>query len=125
MRASSPERGAGLIIFGVLAPRCFERALIATGITQRRQCANLGYNLMANTQARFTLRNAVSAVGLPSAHDFYGISADGKQGDQDIYSGLTVENRFEGNWHNLLRYDIARKREQEHALHQCRYAHKL
>ncbi len=74
---------------------------------------NLGYNLTTNTQARFTLRNAVSATGLPQAHDFYGISADGKQGDQDLYSGLTVENRFNGNWHNLVRYGIARKREQE------------
>ena len=74
---------------------------------------NLGYNLTTNTQARFTLRNAVSATGLPEAHDFYGISADGKQGDQDLYSGLTVENRFNGNWHNLVRYGIARKREQE------------
>ena len=26
-----------------------------------------------------------------------------------------MENRFEGNWHNLVRYDIARKREQENA----------
>ena len=77
--------------------------------------ANLGYNFTANTQARFTIRNAVSATGLPQAHDFYGISADGKQADQDIYSGLTLENRTLGNWHNLVRYDIARKREQEHA----------
>jgi vitamin B12 transporter len=77
--------------------------------------ANLGYNLTANTQARFTIRNAVSASGLPQAHNFYGISADGKQADQDIYSGLTLENRTLGNWHNLVRYGIARKREQEHA----------
>ncbi|HEV2710693.1 MAG TPA: TonB-dependent receptor [Edaphobacter sp.] len=77
--------------------------------------ANLGYNITANTQARFTLRNAVSASGLPGAHDFYGISSDGKQGDQDIYSGLTLENRaLESKWHNLVRYGIARKREQEH-----------
>ena len=77
--------------------------------------ANLGYNLTANTQARFTIRNAVSASGLPGAHDFYGISSDGKQGDQDIYSGLTVENRaLQSRWHNLVRYGIARKREQEH-----------
>ena len=75
--------------------------------------ANLGYNITTNTQARFTIRNAVSASGLPSAHDFYAISSDGKQGDQDIYSGLTVENRLAGNWHNLVRYGIARKREQE------------
>jgi len=77
--------------------------------------ANVGFNLTANTQARFTLRNAVSASGLPSAHDFYGISSDGKQGDQDIYSGLTIENRaLQSKWHNLVRYGIARKREQEH-----------
>lgn len=77
--------------------------------------ANIGFNLTANTQARFTLRNAVSASGLPSAHDFYGISSDGKQGDQDIYSGLTLENRaLESKWHNLVRYGITRKREQEH-----------
>jgi iron complex outermembrane receptor protein/vitamin B12 transporter len=77
--------------------------------------ANLGYNLTANTQARFTIRNAVSATGLPSGHDFYGISADAKQSDQDLYSGLTLENRWRGNWHNLVRYGIARKREQEQA----------
>ena len=74
--------------------------------------ANIGYNIFANTIARFTLRNADSAAGLPGAHDFYGISADGKQADQDIYSGLTVENRTSKNWHNLVRYGIARKREQ-------------
>ncbi len=74
--------------------------------------ANIGYAILANTQARFTLRNADSATGLPGAHDFYGISANGKQSDQDIYSGVTLENRFDGNWHNLVRYGIARKREQ-------------
>jgi vitamin B12 transporter len=77
--------------------------------------ANLGYDIFANTQARFTIRNAVTGTGLPQAHNFYGISADGKQADQDIYSGLTLENRFHGNWHNLVRYGIARKREQQHA----------
>jgi len=74
--------------------------------------ANLGYNLTTNTQARFTIRNAVSATGLPNAHDFYGISASGKQSDQDLYSGLTLENLAAGKWHNLARYGIARKREQ-------------
>jgi vitamin B12 transporter len=77
--------------------------------------ANLGYDITANTQARFTIRNAVSGSGLPQAHNFYGISADGKQADQDIYSGLTLENRTLGTWHNLVRYGITRKREQEHA----------
>jgi vitamin B12 transporter len=76
--------------------------------------ANIGYAFSGNAQARFTLRNAVSATGLPGAHDFYGISNDGKQGDQDLYSGLTFEDRtHDGRWHNLVRYAIARKREQE------------
>jgi iron complex outermembrane receptor protein/vitamin B12 transporter len=75
--------------------------------------ANVGMSLIANTQMRFTIRNAVSATGLPGAHDFYGISADAKQGDQDIYSGLTLENSTRANWHNLVRYDITRKREQQ------------
>jgi len=75
--------------------------------------ANLGYALTANTLARFTLFNANSAKGLPGAHDFYGISANAKEGDQDLYSGLTLENRLGSGWHNLVRYDIARKRVQE------------
>ncbi len=74
--------------------------------------ANLGYSITANTFARFTIRNADSATGLPGAHDFYGISASGKQKDQDIYSGLTLENRIAAGWHNLISYGIARKREQ-------------
>ena len=73
--------------------------------------ANLGYNLTGGTQIRFTIRNAVSATGVPNAHDFFGISAAGKQGDQDTYSGATIENRH-NKWHNLVRYGIARKREQ-------------
>jgi vitamin B12 transporter len=76
------------------------------------EAANIGYNIATNTQARFTLRNTDSATGLPSAHDIYGISSSGKQADQDLYSGLSIENVLAGNWHNLARYGIARKREQ-------------
>jgi vitamin B12 transporter len=74
---------------------------------------NLGYDINGNTQVRFTLRNAVSATGVPGPFDFQGISDASKEGDQDLYSGLTIENRYKGNWHNLLRYGIARKREQQ------------
>src|SRR5215469_3235182 len=73
--------------------------------------ANVGYNITGDTQLRFTIRNAVSATGVPNAHDFFGISAAGKQADQDLYSGATIENR-RNRWHNLVRYGIARKREQ-------------
>jgi vitamin B12 transporter len=73
---------------------------------------NLGYDINGNTQIRFTIRNADSATGLPGPFDFQGVSTSGRQGDQDLYSGVTLENRYKGNWHNLLRYGIARKREQ-------------
>jgi iron complex outermembrane receptor protein/vitamin B12 transporter len=74
--------------------------------------ANLGYSIFSNTLARFTLRDTNADTGLPGPHDIYGISASAKQSNQDIYSGLTVENQLAGNWHNLVRYGIARKREQ-------------
>ena len=73
---------------------------------------NLGYALASRTLLRGTIRNAVSASGVPNSHDFFGISANAKQADQDIYAQGTLENRTLGDWHNLVRYGIARKREQ-------------
>ncbi len=93
-------------------PRTPSRSTATTPPPRRPTSATA---ISGNLQARFTLRNAVSATGLPGAHDFYGISNDGKQGDQDLYSGLTLEDRaLDGRWHNLVRYAITRKREQEH-----------
>jgi iron complex outermembrane receptor protein/vitamin B12 transporter len=74
--------------------------------------ANVGYDINGNTLVRATIRNADSVTGLPDAHDFYGVPAIGREGDQDLYAGLTVENTYKGDWHNLVRYGIARKREQ-------------
>jgi iron complex outermembrane receptor protein/vitamin B12 transporter len=74
--------------------------------------ANLGFDITANTQVRFTIRNADSASGVPGPYDFQGESAADKQSDQDLFSGLTMENRLEDGWHNLVRYGIARKRQQ-------------
>ena len=79
--------------------------------------ANLGFAITAQTSARFTLRNAESETGLPGAHDFFGISAAGKQADQDLYSGLTLEDSRASGWHNLVRYGIARKREQAYTFY--------
>ncbi|HEV2645652.1 MAG TPA: TonB-dependent receptor [Acidobacteriaceae bacterium] len=74
--------------------------------------ANLGYDITANTPLRFTLRNSDSATGVPDAHDFFGLSAAAKEADQDLYSGVTLEHTSLSAWHNLVRYGIARKREQ-------------
>jgi vitamin B12 transporter len=73
---------------------------------------NVGYDINGNTQLRATIRNAVSATGVPGPFDFQGVSTSGKESDQDLYSTLDLENRYKGRWHNLLRYGIARKREQ-------------
>jgi iron complex outermembrane receptor protein/vitamin B12 transporter len=75
--------------------------------------ANVGASLPANTQVRFTLRNGVSAEGVPGSYDFYDLVQNAKEGDQDLYSGVTLENRTKDDWHNLVRYGIARKREQD------------
>ena len=74
--------------------------------------ANLGWQPTAATQLRVTARNSDSATGLPGAFDFYDLSNDGKQSDQDIYLGATLENQTSPSWHNLGRYGMARKREQ-------------
>jgi vitamin B12 transporter len=74
---------------------------------------NVGYDFNGNTQLRFTMRNADSVEGVPGPYDFQGLSQSNRQGDQDLYSGVTLENRYKGKWHNLVRYGIARKREQE------------
>jgi iron complex outermembrane receptor protein/vitamin B12 transporter len=75
--------------------------------------ANIGYSFSGNGDIRFTIRNMVAAQGLPGAYNFYNITNTAKQGDQDLYSGLTAQYRTQGNWHNLVRYGIARKREQQ------------
>ena len=56
------------------------------------------------------MRDGVSAEGLPNAYDFYGLTQQGRQGDQNLYGNLTAEDRTEHDWHNLVRYGIARKR---------------
>ncbi len=73
--------------------------------------ANLGYSIGA-TQARFTIRNSVSATGVPGAYDFSHMTSDEKQADQDLYMAGTLENRTKDDWHNLVRYAVTRKREQ-------------
>jgi iron complex outermembrane receptor protein/vitamin B12 transporter len=75
--------------------------------------ANLGYDFGGDTQLRFTVRNGDSVVGVPGPYDFDGLSQANRQADQDLYSGVTLENRTKDNWHNLVRFGIARKREQE------------
>ena len=75
--------------------------------------ANLGYALTSATQLRVLARNSDAAVGTPGPFNFYGIANAGKRANQDVYLGASIENRTTGSWHNLVRYGLTRKREQE------------
>jgi iron complex outermembrane receptor protein/vitamin B12 transporter len=99
--------------FGAFSRLDTSNALQLDRYHAQTSAANLGYSINGNTQARFTIRNTDAVQGIPGPHDFQGVSSNNRQGDQDLYSGLTLENHDKGNWHNLLRYGIARKREQE------------
>ncbi len=74
--------------------------------------ANLGYAWDERTLFRGTVRYGVSAMGVPGASDFYGIRANAKEQDQDLYTQGTAEKTTVAGWHNLVRYGVARKREQ-------------
>jgi iron complex outermembrane receptor protein/vitamin B12 transporter len=73
---------------------------------------NFGWSPTATTQVRATARNNTTGIGLPGAYDFYLIANDGKQSDQDLYVSTTIDNQTSDNWHNLVRYGLAHKREQ-------------
>jgi len=74
--------------------------------------ANVGWQPSGRTQLRGTLHYGVDATGVPSAWDFFGISDDRKEGDQDLYVSGSLENQTTVDFHNRFQYGLARKREQ-------------
>ncbi|HEY1210709.1 MAG TPA: TonB-dependent receptor, partial [Terracidiphilus sp.] len=65
-----------------------------------------------STQIRGTVHYGVDATGVPNTWDFYHISDDRKEGDQDLYVGATLENQTTADFHNRFQYGLTRKREQ-------------
>ena len=76
------------------------------------EAANFGYQPSGATSIRVTARNADIATGLPGTYSFFGMSNDGKQSDQDIFMSGTIDHTFSDAWHGLVRYGMARKREE-------------
>jgi vitamin B12 transporter len=74
--------------------------------------ANLGYAWSAATQLRAIARNSDAATGTPGAFNFFGVSDAGKRADQDTYLAASIDHRTLGDWHNLVSYDMTRKREE-------------
>ncbi|HEY0757999.1 MAG TPA: TonB-dependent receptor [Acidisarcina sp.] len=75
---------------------------------------NLGWAFSPSTQVRMTARNTDASTGVPGAYDFYGISNNSRQSDQDVYLSGTIDNETTERWRNTVRYGLARKREQEY-----------
>ena len=73
---------------------------------------NLGYQLSSRTQLRGTAHYNVAAVGTPNAWDFYHVADNGTQKDQDIYVSASLDHQTTESFHNVVRYGLARKREQ-------------
>lgn len=74
--------------------------------------ANLGWQPSASTQIRGTLHYGVDATGVPGAWDFYHVTDNATEKDQDLFLSASVDNQTTADFHNSLRYGLTRKREQ-------------
>jgi vitamin B12 transporter len=74
--------------------------------------ANLGWQPSGKTQLRGTLHYNVASTGVPNAWDFYRVADLATQKDQDLYVSGSFENQTTASFNNIVRYGLARKREQ-------------
>jgi iron complex outermembrane receptor protein/vitamin B12 transporter len=74
--------------------------------------ANVGWAMSGRTQIRGTLHYGVDGAGVPNAWDFYNVTDNATQKDQDIYASGAIDNQTMPNFHNSVRYGLTRKREQ-------------
>jgi iron complex outermembrane receptor protein/vitamin B12 transporter len=73
---------------------------------------NFGWQPNGSTQVRGTIHYGVDATGVPNAWDFYHITDQATQKDQDIFLSGSIDNQTTTSFHNSLRYGLTRKREQ-------------
>jgi vitamin B12 transporter len=73
---------------------------------------NIGWQPNGNTQIRGTVHYGVDATGVPNAWDFYHISDNAKENDQDLYVSASIDNQTTADFHQSVRYGATRKREQ-------------
>ncbi|HEY6488041.1 MAG: TonB-dependent receptor plug domain-containing protein [Terracidiphilus sp.] len=75
---------------------------------------NFGWQPRASTQLRGTVHYGVDAAGVPGAWDFFGLSNNATQKDQDLFISGSLDNQTTPSFHNVVRYGLTRKREQYH-----------
>jgi len=73
---------------------------------------NFGWQPNASTQLRGTVHYGVAATGVPNAWNFYLVTDQATQKDQDLYITGSIDNQTTGDFHNTIRYGASRKREQ-------------
>jgi len=76
--------------------------------------ANVGWQPSGATQIRATLHYGVDATGVPNTWDFYHITDNATEKDQDIFFSASADNQTTADFHNSVRYGLTRKREQYH-----------
>jgi iron complex outermembrane receptor protein/vitamin B12 transporter len=76
------------------------------------EVANLGYAFSSSTVIRVTAHNNDNATDLPGTYAFWGIPNDGKESDQNLYLAASIDHSFSDKWNALVRYGLARKREE-------------
>ncbi|MGA2217431.1 MAG: TonB-dependent receptor plug domain-containing protein [Terracidiphilus sp.] len=74
--------------------------------------ANVGWQPSGNTQIRGTVHYGVSGTGVPDAWDFYHVTDDATQKDQNIFLSASIDNQTTAAFHQSVRYGLTRKREQ-------------
>jgi vitamin B12 transporter len=73
---------------------------------------NFGYQVNGSTQVRGTVHYGVGSTGVPNAWDFYHVTDQATQKDQDLYLSASLDNQTTADFHNVVRYGLTRKREQ-------------
>jgi iron complex outermembrane receptor protein/vitamin B12 transporter len=73
---------------------------------------NFGWQPNGSTQLRGTVHYGVAGTGVPNAWNFYHVTDQATQKDQDLYISASVDNQTTESFHNTIRYGAARKREQ-------------
>jgi vitamin B12 transporter len=74
--------------------------------------ATVGWEPNGTTQIRGTLHYGVSGTGVPNAWDFYNVTDDATQKDQNIFVSASIDNQTTASFHQSVRYGLTRKREQ-------------
>lgn len=87
-------------------------ALLMDQYHNETSAGNFGWQPSGTTQLRGTVHYGVAATGVPNAWNFYHVTDEATQKDQDLYVSASIENQTTADFHNTIRYGLTRKREQ-------------